>query len=70
MMTNDEKVKVNRMRRMAERQGLTLRKKRRLDPYAPDYGTFTLVDHRDKILARCNQVSLDQIEKFLKRARS
>jgi len=69
MMTNDEKVRVNKMRRMAERQGFTLRKKRRLDPYAPDFGTFTLVDHRDKILGRCNQVSLDRIEAFLKRAR-
>lgn len=34
----------NRMRRVAERQGLTLTKSRRRDPRAIGYGTFTLTD--------------------------
>jgi len=32
------------MRRVAERQGLTLTKSRRRDPRAIGYGTFTLTD--------------------------
>ena len=31
---------------MAERQGLKLRKSRRRDPYALDYGLYMLVDGR------------------------
>jgi len=39
-----EKVRENRLRRMAERQGLRLEKSRRRDPRAIDYGTYQLVD--------------------------
>jgi hypothetical protein len=38
------KVRENRLRRMAERQGLTLEKSRRRDPRALDYGTYWLRD--------------------------
>lgn len=42
------KVRENRVRRMAERQGLILEKSRRRDPKAKDYGMFRLlVNHRD-----------------------
>jgi hypothetical protein len=34
----------NRLRRAAERQGLTLTKSRRRDPRAVGYGTYTLID--------------------------
>jgi hypothetical protein len=39
-----EKVMENRLRRVAARQGLALRKTRRRDPRAYDYGTYMLVD--------------------------
>ncbi len=39
-----EKVIENKLRRMAERQGLKLRKSRRRDERALDYGTYWLVD--------------------------
>jgi hypothetical protein len=39
-----EKIRENRLRRMAERQGLALQKSRRRDPRAVDFGTYMLVD--------------------------
>jgi hypothetical protein len=39
-----EKVRENRLRRMAERQGLALVKSRRRDTRASDYGMYMLVD--------------------------
>jgi hypothetical protein len=39
-----EKVRENRLRRMAERQGLELRKSRRRDPRAKNYGRWYIVD--------------------------
>ena len=39
------KVFENRIRRMAERQGLRLAKSRRRDPRALDFGKYCLVDH-------------------------
>ncbi len=38
----DEKIRENRLRRMAERQGLALHKSRRRDPRAIDYGEMWL----------------------------
>jgi hypothetical protein len=43
-MGTDEKVRENRLRRMAERQGLRLVKSRRRDPRAIDYGMYMLVN--------------------------
>ena len=40
----EEKVRENRLRRMADRQGLRLEKSRRRDPRAYDYGTYHLID--------------------------
>ena len=42
--TTQEKVRENRLRRMASRQGLQLVKSRRRDTRALDYGTYWLVD--------------------------
>jgi hypothetical protein len=39
-----EKTRETRLRRMAERQGLALRKSRRRDPLAKDYGLYWVVD--------------------------
>jgi hypothetical protein len=41
---SDEKVRENRLRRAAQRQGLELRKIRRRDPRAIDYGRWWLID--------------------------
>ena len=41
-MDTNEKVRENRLRRMAVRQGFRLVKIRRLDPYATDYGKYRL----------------------------
>jgi hypothetical protein len=40
---SDEKVRENRLRRMAARQGLRLVKSRRRDPHALDYHLYALV---------------------------
>jgi hypothetical protein len=40
---SDQKVQENRVRRAAERQGLALRKSRRRDPRALDYGEYWLM---------------------------
>jgi hypothetical protein len=49
MTTNTQgttKARENRLRRMAERQGYALRKSRRRDCYAPDYGELWLLRER------------------------
>jgi hypothetical protein len=43
-VADDEKVRENRLRRMAERQGLQLSKARRRDPRALDFGCYALID--------------------------
>jgi hypothetical protein len=70
----DEKVRENRLRRMAERQGLRLEKSRRRDPRAIDYGTYQLVDVYDNTLVAYGRqsgfgLSLDDIEAQLDRGR-
>lgn len=65
-MTPAEKVRENRLRRMADRQGLTLRKSRRRDPRAPDYGVYWLMD-RANVLAPGDGpgLTLDEVERRL-----
>lgn len=65
-----DKVRENRLRRMAERQGLRLVKSRRRDPQAVDYGTYGLIDPflNAWILADPNfgyGHSLDEIAEYL-----
>lgn len=43
-MSENEKVRENRLRRKAGRQGLQLLKSRRRDPDAMDYGCYALAD--------------------------
>ena len=43
-MDVEEKIRENRLRRMARRQGLELIKSRTRDPWAVDYGSYTLID--------------------------
>lgn len=60
-----DKVHENRVRRMAKRQRLELVKTRRIDFRAFDYGTYSLHDARNKVVARLDHVSLDEIEAYL-----
>ncbi len=52
---------------MAERQGLMLRKSKRRDPRAIDYGSWWLVDAETNSLAAPgeNGLTLDQVEAWL-----
>ena len=59
-MDTNEKVRENRLRRMAQRQGLELHKSRLRDPYAINYGTYELTGRgRGR---RIFGMSLDEIE--------
>ena len=70
---NDEaghKVRENRLRRMANRQGLALEKSRRRDKRAYDYGTYHLVDAATNTLTAYGHQSgygltLDEVEATL-----
>jgi hypothetical protein len=66
----DEKVRENRLRRMAERQGLRLEKSRRRDPRAVDFGTYQLVNARSNALVAGSRswgygLDLDEVEAYL-----
>lgn len=61
----DEKVRENRARRAAERQGLLLKKSRRRDPRAIDYGTFVLVDASTNALVAGERLNIEDVEKYL-----
>lgn len=62
-----EKVRENRLRRMAERRGLVLRKSKRRDPQAIDYGAYWLIDAESDFLIYGDEwgTDLDGIEEFL-----
>ena len=56
----------NRVRRMAERQGLSLRKSRRQDPQAYNYGIYWIADpHRNALVSDESGMSLDEAERWL-----
>ncbi|MFI5729153.1 hypothetical protein ACIA49_03465 [Kribbella sp. NPDC051587] len=66
------KVRENRLRRMADRQGMQLVKSRRRDPKAHDFGTFMLVDLRTQAivigapkLGENPSATIDEIEAWL-----
>jgi hypothetical protein len=64
-----DKVRENRLRRMAERQGLRLVKSRRRDPRAIGYGTYGLIDGRNRLVLGDRQngygYTLDEVETWL-----
>lgn len=62
-MTAD-KVRENRLRRMAQRQGLTLHRNRRRDPRARDFGTYQLVNEHGVSVAG-PWMSIDNVERYL-----
>lgn len=64
------KVRENRLRRMAERQGLKLVKSRRRDPRALGYGGFMLVDTATNSavsgeIDSAQSLELDEVEAYL-----
>lgn len=60
-----DKVRENRLRQMAKRQGLNVRKTRRRDPLATDYGTYALVElHTGRVTAP-RFFTIDQLEAYL-----
>lgn len=69
-MKTSDKVRENRLRRMAKRQGLRLEKSRRRDPKAVDYGGYMLIDIRSNGIVYGSddfpyQADIDEIEEFL-----
>jgi hypothetical protein len=71
---SDEKVRENRLRRMAERQGLKLVKSRRRDPLALDYQLYALIpDDRYMVAGDWKEegfgFTLDQVEARLSKGR-
>jgi hypothetical protein len=65
-----DKVRENRARRAAERQGLKLRKSGRRDPRALDYGMFCLVDENTNsivfgVASGRFDASLEDVERYL-----
>ena len=63
-----EKVRENRLRRMAARQDLILKKSKRRDPQAIDYGCYMLVNAHNGVVAGANpgwaDFNLDDVEKY------
>ena len=69
-MERSEKARENRLRRMAERQGLQLMRSRRRDPRAIGYGDYMLVDGSTNSVAFGSDphpysLSLDDVEEYL-----
>ena len=62
-MGDSAKVRENRIRRMADRQGYRLLKSRRRDPLATDFGTYRL--KRGAVTTRT--LTLDEVEEWLTR---
>lgn len=60
-----DKVRENRLRRMARRQGFTLRKSRTRDPRALDYGIYWLIGSANNVGTDERGLSLDEVERFL-----
>ena len=66
-----EKGRENRLRRMAERQGLRLERSRRHDKRAASYGLYALRDWRTRKLVSepgvrdDHALTIDQVERYL-----
>lgn len=59
------KTRESRLRRAAQRQGLELKKNRRRDPFALDYGTYRLLDWRGSVVAG-ERLTFSDVAKILK----
>lgn len=66
MTSQNEKVRENRLRRMAHRQGYALKKSGRRDPRATDYGKYWITDPNTNTMVTDEKgMSLDEIEAWL-----
>jgi hypothetical protein len=67
MSDTADKVRENRLRRIAARRGLILRKSKRRDPGALDFGAYWLDDAEGNYLVYGDQwgTDLDGIEEYL-----
>ena len=67
MPETPNKVRENRVRRMAERQGLVLRKSRRRDRRAWDFGNYWLMDadRNALVFPDVHGGSLEDVERYL-----
>jgi len=63
-MPQGDRTQANRVRRLAERQGMMARKSRRRDPQAWDYGKWYLVDP-DTNLLLFHFDNADDLERWL-----
>ena len=68
----EEKIRENRLRRMAQRQGLVLSRSRRRDPRALDFGTYMLLSAKTSaVVAQGVEsgygLSLDDVEQQLQK---
>jgi hypothetical protein len=70
--TEAEPARSLRLRRMAERQGLVLRKSRRRDPYALDFNQWWVIDPATNAVVAGGQWGMrpEEIEAFLTRQRA
>ncbi|MBA3266945.1 MAG: hypothetical protein H0T70_01620 [Acidimicrobiia bacterium] len=70
-MSDSEKVRENRLRATAERQGYALKKSRRRDPRASDYGIYMIVKIQTNTVVAGTEgtgrpnMSLDDVEQWL-----
>jgi hypothetical protein len=64
-MSDTDKIRENRLRRAAQRQGLALTKSRRRDERAWDYGTYFLSDQSTTGMVTDQYCTLDDIEEHL-----
>jgi hypothetical protein len=66
-MNAEDKIRENRIRRMAQRQELTIRKSRRRDPRAVDYGKYWVFEATTDVLVAGGQsgLNLDGVEDWL-----
>jgi hypothetical protein len=66
-VADTEKVRENRLRRMADRRGYMIQKSRRRDPRAVDYGNYWIVDPSTNGLVAGDEfgMSLDDVEDWL-----
>jgi hypothetical protein len=67
-MEQETKVRENRVRRAADRQGLRLSKSRVRDPNARDFGLYALVDqetHPPPAQRWVRSLTIDEVEAYL-----
>ena len=72
MLCSMDKVRENRLRRVAQRRGLELSRSRRRDPAALDYGLYALIDvdtrgtvHPLLVDRFTHALTLDEVEGYL-----